>query len=507
MELKKKKKKNGFPSAYSVLFIVMILAAILTYIIPAGQYSTLAYNADKDVFEITKPSGTVMEMSATQSTLDKLHINADLDKFKDGTINKPMAVQGTYVRMHQAGQGIKALVLAPIDGVYQCMDIVLFIFMIGGTVGILNYMGAFNAGITELARVSKGREEIIIAVVTFLIALGGTTFGMAEETIAFYPILIPIFLKSGYDAMVGIAAIWCGSSIGCMFSTVNPFSVVIASNAAGINFNAGMSFRIVGLIIGVVLTVAFIIRYANRVKADPSYSIIYADKEHIENKFGITGEVEEKEHKMSLKYKIVLILFFLTFVIMIIGVSKLGWWFGEMAALFLCSAIILGIIGGLQEKEIAREFINGASDLVGVALVCGLARAVNILLENGKVSDTLLHTMSGWVEGMNPVLFIVVMMLVFIVLGFFINSSSGLAVLSIPIMAPLADAVGLPRELVISAYIYGLGLIGLITPTGLILASLEMVDVTFNKWLRFCWPLMVIWTILGMVMLIAQIYL
>jgi uncharacterized ion transporter superfamily protein YfcC len=192
---------------------------------------------------------------------------------------------------------------------------------------------------------------------------------------------------------------------------------------------------------------------------------------------------------------------------MIIGVSKLGWWFGEMAALFLCSAIILGIIGGLQEKEIAREFINGASDLVGVALVCGLARAVNILLENGKVSDTLLHTMSGWVEGMNPVLFIVVMMLVFIVLGFFINSSSGLAVLSIPIMAPLADAVGLPRELVISAYIYGLGLIGLITPTGLILASLEMVDVTFNKWLRFCWPLMVIWTILGMVMLIAQIYL
>jgi uncharacterized ion transporter superfamily protein YfcC len=504
--MEKKKKKHGFPSAYTVLFIVIIFAAVLTYVIPAGQYSTLAFNTDSGKFEVTKPSGTVIEMPATQATLDKLHVNASLEKFKDGTIYKPMAVRGTYVKMHQNGQGLKALILAPIDGVYDVVDIILFIFMIGGTVGILNFMGAFNAGITELARVSKGREEIIVAVVTFLIALGGTTFGMAEETIAFYPILIPIFLKSGYDAMVGIAAIYAGSSIGCMFSTVNPFSVVIASNAAGINFNAGLSFRLIGLIIGTVLTAAFIIRYAKRVKADPEYSIIYEDKRHIEDKFNIHDENAEEAPKLSLRYKVVLTMFFATFVIMIIGVSKLGWWFGEMAALFMCSAILIGIVGGLTEKDISREFISGASDLVGVALVCGLARAVNILLENGKISDTLLHTMSGWVSGMNPVLFIVVMMLVFIILGFFINSSSGLAVLSIPIMAPLADAVGLPRELVISAYIYGLGLIGLITPTGLILASLEMVDVTYNKWLKFCWPLMVIWTILGMAMLVVEIY-
>ena len=178
-----------------------------------------------------------------------------------------------------------------------------------------------------------------------------------------------------------------------------------------------------------------------------------------------------------------------------------------MAALFLISAIIIGIIGRMSEKEIAGVFISGASDLVGVALVCGLARAVNILLENGLISDTLLYTMSGWVEGMNPVLFIIVMMIAFIILGFFINSSSGLAMLSIPIMAPLADAVGLPRDVVISSYIYGLGLIGLITPTGLILAVLDMVDVTFDKWLKWCWPLMIILAVLGIVMLMAQIYL
>lgn len=500
----KPKKKRGFPSAYTVLFIVLILAAVLTYVIPAGEYSTMAYNADSDVFVVTNPDGTNVEMEPTQDTLDKLHINADLNKFLDGTIYKPMAVSGTYVELEQNGQGLIDFIMAPINGVYEVVDIMLFIFMIGGTVGILNFMGAFNAGINALAKVSKGREQIIIIVVTFLIALGGTTFGMAEETIAFYPILIPIFLASGYDAMVGIAAIYAGSSIGCMFSTVNPFSVVIASNAAGVNFDSGLWVRAVGLVIGTIITVVYIIRYARKVKADPTASIIYEDKEHIDKKFEALTQAEAPT--LTLRFKIVLILFALTFVVMIYGVSQRDWWFGEMAALFMISGILLGIIGGLSEKEIAREFIAGASDLVGVALVCGVARAVNILLESGKISDTLLYTMSGWVEGMSPILFIIVMMLVFIILGFFINSSSGLAVLSIPIMAPLADAVGLPREVVISAYIYGLGLIGLITPTGLILASLEMVDVTYNKWLKFCMPLMVIWGVFGIIMLLVQIY-
>lgn len=203
----KTRKKLTFPSAYTVLFIVLILAAVLTYVIPAGQYSSLKYDGGSDMFVITEPDGNVIEMEATQDTLDQLNIKADLDKFKDGTIYKPMAVSGTYVPLEQNGQGIGEFIMAPINGVYETVDIMLFIFMIGGIVGIVNYLGVFNAGIEALARVSKGRESVIIAVVTFLIALGGTTFGMAEETIAFYPILIPIFIKSGFDAMTGIAAI------------------------------------------------------------------------------------------------------------------------------------------------------------------------------------------------------------------------------------------------------------------------------------------------------------
>ena len=195
-----------------------------------------------------------------------------------------------------------------------------------------------------------------------------------------------------------------------MFSTITPFSVVIASNAAGINFSEGMLVRGIGLALSVIITVVYIVRYGKKIKKKPQLSVVYDDADRINAKLKMDEQKDEYE-KMPLQFKIILILFFLTFVIMIYGVVKLEWWFGEMAALFLISAIIIGILGRMSEKEIAGVFISGASDLVGVALVCGLARAVNILLENGLVSDTLLYTMSGWVEGMHPVLFIIVMML------------------------------------------------------------------------------------------------
>ncbi len=497
----KQRKKFTFPTAFTVLVIVLILAAVMTWLIPAGSYSKLLYDADNQVFLITEPDGTEYEMPGTQDTLDELNIKNDIAKFEDGSIYKPIAIPGTYEQVEQQKQGVMEVIMAPINGIYDSMDIILFVFIIGGVIGVLNYTGAFSAGIAALSRVTKGREYLLIVFITFLIALGGTTFGMAEETIAFYPILIPVFLAAGYDILVCIAAIYMGSSIGTMFSTVNPFSTVIGSNAAGINFTDGMTFRLVGLVIGVIITLVYILRYAKKVKANPELSMIYEDQEAIEKKF----KKEIDAPKLTLRYSIVLILFVLTFVVMIYGVSKLDWWFGEMTALFLVSGLLIGIIAGMKEKEFVNQFISGAADLMGVALVIGVARSINIILENGLISDTILYTFSNAVKGMNPNVFIIVMMGIFIILGFFINSSSGLAVLSIPIMAPLADAVGLPRDVIISAYIYGMGLISFITPTGLILASLEMVDVTYDKWLKFIMPLMGIIAVFAAVMLLIQV--
>ena len=372
---------------------------------------------------------------------------------------------------------------------------------IGGLINILDHSGAFGAGISALSRATKGKEYILIIVVTILISLGGTTFGLAEETIALYPILIPVFIAAKYDVLVCIAAIYMGSSIGTMMSTVNPFSVVTAANAAGINFTAGMGFRLAGLIIGTAVTIIYILRYAGRIRKDPTKSLIYEDKERIEKKFDKHAE----DLVMTLRFKIALILFLAAFVVMVYGVAIKGWWFEEMTVLFLVTSVIIGIVLRVSEKEFVSKFIEGAGGLIGVGLVIGIARAVNIILETGKVSDTILYKLSGIVSGMNPFLFIVIMMLIFVVLGFFINSSSGLATLSIPIIAPLADAVGMPREIIISAYIFGLGMISFITPTGLILATLDLVDVTYNKWIKFVLPLMGILTVLSMILLILQV--
>ncbi|MCR4956668.1 MAG: YfcC family protein [Lachnospiraceae bacterium] len=499
--MSQEKKKFSFPTAYTVLFIVLIFAAILTWVIPAGSYSKLSYDTETKVFTVTAPDGSTQEMEGSQKTLDELHIKSKFEKFEDGSIYKPIAIPGTYEELAPQKQGLKEVIMAPVSGIQDSIDVILFVFIIGGVIGVLNFTGAFNAGIAALSRATKGREYLLIVFITFLIALGGTTFGLAEETIAFYPILIPIFLAAGYDVFVCIAAIYMGSSIGTMFSTVNPFSAVIASNAAGINFTNGMAFRLIGLIIATIITLVYILRYAKKMKADPTKSLVYEEREAIEAKF--KNEVEAPA--LTFRFKLVLLIFFATFVVMIYGVSQLDWWFGEMTALFLVSGLIIGVLAGVKEKEFVTNFVAGAADLMGVALIIGIARSINIILENGLISDSILHGFSGLVEGMNPNVFIIVMLLIYIVLGFFINSSSGLAVLSIPIMAPLADTVGIPRDAVISAYIFGQGLISFITPTGLILASLEMVDVTYDKWLKFIMPLMGIICAFAAIMLLIQV--
>lgn len=495
------KKKFTFPTAFTVLFIVLILAAGLTYLINAGAYAKLVYDMENQVFIETFPDGITKELEGTQKTLDELGVSNDIAKFLDGSINKPIAVPGTYEKVKANPQGIRELLLAPIQGVYDSIGIILFVFIIGGVIGIINESGAINAGIAALSSVTKGHEYMLIVFVTFLVALGGTTFGLAEETIAFYPILMPVYLAAGYDAIVCIAAIYMGSSIGSMFSTTNPFSVVIGSNAAGINFTQGVSFRLIGLAVGFIITTLYIVRYANRISKNPEKSLVYDLSDEMNAHF----KKESTEVEFTPRRITILIIFILSFVVMIYGVANLGWWFEEMTALFLVSGVIIGIFAGMGEKIFVNTFIAGAADLMGVGLVIGIARSINIILENGLVSDTILYGLSTMVSGMNRNIFVILMMFVFMILGFFIASSSGLATLAIPIMAPLADAVNVPRDVIITACIFGQGLMSFITPTGLILASLEMVHVTYNKWLRFVLPLLALITILAIFILLLEI--
>ncbi len=495
--------KLKFPTAQTLLFIIAGLVTLLTWIVPAGKYSTLGYDKTSDKFIVQHVDSTE-ELPATSATLEGLSIKIPIEKFTNGDIYKPINIPNTYRQLDAQPQGFFEFIQSPIKGIIAAADIIFLVLIIGGLIGIMNLTGAFDAGIAWLAKALKGREYLLIIAVTTLISIGGTTFGLAEETIAFYPILIPIFLAARYDAMVALASIFLGSSIGTMCSTVNPFSTIIASNAAGLNWTTGFNGRVAMLVLGTLICIVYIIRYAKRVQNDPSKSVIYDQKEEIEAHFGASLD---SSIKLTGRLRLILAIFSLSFVVMIIGVSKLDWWFVEMTTVFLVASILIGIIARIKEEKFVNSFVAGASDLLGVAIIIGIARGVSVIMEDGLISDTILYKASLLIEGMNKGLFANLMMFIYAGLSFFIPSSSGMAVLTMPIMSPLADTVGIGREIIVNAYQYGMGLFAFINPTSLILASLAIVKVGYDRWLKFVMPLMVILVLSTMIMLTLSVYL
>ncbi len=497
-------KKIQFPSAHTILLLIAALVAISTWLIPSGKFDTLGYDKEKNKF-IQSGQGEDKIFDANQASLDQLGVKIPLEKFTNGDIWKPVGIPGTYHELPANPQGWAAFIQSPLQGITKAIDVILFVLIIGGFIGVVHETGAFDAGVTWLATNLKGRESLLIVLITVLIAIGGTTFGLAEETIAFYPILVPVFLAAGYDAMVALAAIYIGSAMGTMASTVNPFSAIIASDSAGINWTTGIGGRFFMLGLGVVICLWYIIRYAEKVRKDPTQSIIYSQKEEIEEMF--LKDYGQNTISFTLQIRLVLIIFVACFAIMIFGVSRLDWWFMEMTTVFFVGSIITGLVAWMGEKTFVSSFVKGARDLLDVALIIGLARGITVLMDEGLISDTLLYYSSTAVEGMPKGIFVNVMMFLYAGLSFFIPSSSGMAVLSMPIMAPLADVVNVGREVVVNAYQYGMGLMAFITPTGLILASLTMVNVTYDKWLKFVMPLLLILTLVTMVVLTVSVYL
>ncbi len=492
-----------FPSAHTILLVISALVAVLTWVIPAGQYASLSYDGAESVF-IKTSSGIVEKLPATQQTLEALNIKIPLENFTSGAIYKPISIPDTYKSLEAQPQGFFEFVQAPIKGIIETSDIIFLVLIIGGLVGIVEKSGAFSAGISWLSNTLKGREYILIISTTMLIALAGTTFGFGEEAIAFLPILIPVFLAAKYDAMVAIACVFLGSQVGVMASTTNPFATIIASDAAGIKWTSGLEGRIVMLIICITITILFILRYAKKVQTDPSKSVIADQKELMEQLFSVSLDI--KVPKLTSRLKLILLVFTLCFVLMVIGVSMLDWWFVEMTAIFFFGAIGIGFIAKMEETRFISSFMKGAGELLGVAFIIGLARGISILMTDGLISDTILFEAGGFTEGMGKGLFINVLFGVYSVIAFFVSSTSGAAVLTIPIIAPLAETVNIGREVIVNAYQFGHGLFNLINPTSLVLAFLGVAQIGYDRFLKFIWPLMVILAIVIMIFLTLSVY-
>lgn len=453
-----------FPSAFTILFGLIILVAALTWIIPAGQY-------------------------------DRTH-NAALDR--------DVPVAGTYTVVESNPQDIFDVIMAPIGGLYNpadntanAIDVALFVLVIGGFIGVVASTGAINAGIGSAMTALKGREKWMIPVLMGLFAVGGTTYGMAEETLAFYVLLLPIMIAAGYDAVTAVAIILLGAGVGVLGSTVNAFATVIASDAAGVPFTQGIMLRFVILGLCWLACVVYVMRYAGQVQRDPTRSLVYDRKAENEAHFLAAHQGEKRD--FTTLHKIVLTIFGLTFVVMIWGVLKGGWWMGEMSGLFLASAILTGLIARPGEQEFVESFVNGARDLLGVALIIGLARGIVVIMDAGKITDTILHWAEVSVSGLSQVVFINVIYWIEVLLSFFVPSSSGLAVLSMPIMAPVADFANVGRDLVVTAYQSANGLVNLINPTfAVVMGALAIGRVPYERWLRFMWPLLLILTVIIM---------
>ena len=451
------------PTAYTILFLLLILVAAATWIIPAGSYD-----------------------------------------YVDG-----VPVAGTYHTVEQNPQGVGDVLKAAFSGFYDAVDVCIFILMVGGFLGVVMKTGAVDAGVGHVIRLLGGREKWLIPILMLLFGLGGTTYGMWEETMAFYPLLIPVFLAAGYDAVVGIAVILLGAGAGVISSTVNPFATGIAAGFAGVSLGEGIVLRVIQWIVFEGAAIWYVSAYAAKVKKDPTRSVVGVGA-------GKLRVDMDETVPFTPRRKAIMALFTLTFLIMVYGVIPfdemglplpvLGWWFPELSALFLAAGVVIGLIGGMGEAEIAETFVAGCADLLGVAFIIGVSRGITVLMNDGSITDTVLHWGERALAGAGPVSFVLLVYFIYLPLTILIPSSSGLATLSVPIMAPLGKFAGVGGDLVVTAFQSASGLVNIITPTAaVVMGALALGHVPYDRWLKFVWKLMLYFLLLTMAFLVIGV--
>ncbi len=453
----KNRRKFKMPSSYAIIIGIIILVAILSWILPGGSYDYVDPNASK---------------------------------------LQPIA--GTYHVTESNPQGIGSVIMAPINGFMESVDIVLYTLVIGGFLAIVMKTGAIDAGIGQTIKNLKGREKLLIPVLMLIFSFAGAAFGIEEETLPFFPVLIPVLMAAGYDTLTGLSVIKIGAALGVMGSLANPFAVAIASRFAGISIGDGVVIRLVLLAIYIPAGIIFTMRYAEKVRKDPTKSLVY-DQYEENKKFFLKKDNTDVLPEFTSKRKFVLVVFVGAFLIMMWGVlpwADLGltfiptmhWWFGELSGVFLAASIIVAVIAGFKEEEFIDTFINGAKDLLSVAVIIGVARGVAVIMNDAMITDTVLHAGESFLTGTSSVLFSISSYIVYLILSFFVPSSSGLATLSMGIMAPLADFANVGREIVVIAFAAANSMIALLAPTcGLLMGVLAMTKTSYITWIKFTW--------------------
>ncbi|MDO5037775.1 MAG: Na+/H+ antiporter NhaC family protein [Tissierellia bacterium] len=450
----KKASKPRVPHTYVILIGLMILISILSYIVPASNYDMMEINGREVV-------------------------DASTFHYVDSTPVSPLQMLTSVPR-----------------GLVESAEIVFFIFILGGSFHIINSTGALEAGIAALSKRLKNAPHLMIPVFVFLFSILGGTIGMSEETIIFVPIGIALARSLGFDAMVGTSIVFLGAAVGFNSGFMNPFTVGVAQSIAELPTFSGIGLRLVVWAVFNVATMAYIIRYANRVRKNPESSIV----RKLELREQDLGGQVDTDLVLTTTHKIVLLAFIAALAFIIYGVFEKGFYIIEIAALFLGLGILSGLIARINPSDMAKTFIQGASEIASGALVVGIARSILVVLNDGQILYTIVNGVSQGIAFLPQSIASVGMFIFQLCLNFFIPSGSGQAAATMPIMVPLADILGITRQTAVLAFHLGDGISNSIIPTGgSLLAALSVAKIDYEDWVKFAWPIVGIWVIIGAV--------
>ena len=473
-------RRFRFPSAFTVLAAVTLAVWLLAFIVPTGRYAV-----DEGGAPIP---GTYEEVDPGLSFNDRLY------ELFMAPVNGLYGVQSDetgFIGSYESGE------------LFGAAGVFLFVLAIGIFITMTMRSGAIDAGVARIGARFGGRGVPLIIALMVLFAIGGTTEGMAEETLGFYALVVPLMLRLGYDRLTAASVILLGAGVGTLASTVNPFATGVASGAADISIGDGIVLRVLLFCVLTAVTVAYVVRYARRVKDDPSSSLVGF---RIEDR-DIELAVDPPE--LTTRRRIVLWLMGATFAFMIFAIVpwaqvingpdaasytwQLDWYFPELAALFLVMAVVVGLVAKLGEKGVTDTITSGAGDFIAAGLIIVLARGVTVIMNNSMITDTVLESLESAVSGTSSSVFGALLFVLNIPLAFLVPSSSGHAALAMPIIAPLSDFAEVPRSLAVTAYTAASGWMNLFTPTSaVVMGGLALAKVSYHKYLRFIAPLLAI---------------
>ena len=445
--------------SYLIIFSIIILMAIATYIVPGGSY-------DRVIADVNGQSKTVV-------------------------------LNGSFHYVENEAQGLFSVMQAPISGLEQSAEIIAFLFIVGGAFSLITRTKAIDSAIAKVVSIFKGNELLIIPIIFTLFSLGGATFGMTEEAIPFITILTPLMLALGFDSILAVGISYLGCIVGFATAMLNPFTVGIAQSIAEITLFSGVVYRSILCVITTIVGIIFLMIYARRIKKNPQLSPMYKLDEEKRKKL---NKSENEEVKFTLSHKIIIASIGVCLAVIIWGVLRKGFWIPEIAAVFLITGIFAGIVGGLKADEMADAFVAGAKDMIGAAMVIGFARAIVIIAENSQIIDTILYGLSSFIGKLPSLLAACVMLPVQMFINFFVISGSGQAALTMPILAPLGDLLDISRQTTVLIFQLGDGFSNAIFPTsGVLMACLGMAGIPYSKWFKWILPLQIILFALGII--------